>query len=49
MQDITLECMLCGAPFVFTGGEQKWYQKRGLNQPKRCEKCREENKGYETD
>jgi hypothetical protein len=49
LQDITLECMLCGAPFVFSGGEQKWYQKRGLNQPKRCENCREENKGYETD
>ncbi len=49
LQDITLECMLCGAPFVFSGGEQKWYQKQGLNQPKRCENCREGNKGNETD
>lgn len=42
MRDITMECMLCGKPFVFTGGEQKWYQKKGFNQPKRCPKCREE-------
>lgn len=49
MEDIIGECMLCGEPFVFTGSEQKWYQKRGLNQPKSCENCREMNKGYETD
>lgn len=42
MEDITRECILCGKPFIFTGGEQKWYQKQGFNQPKRCPKCREE-------
>ena len=41
MEDITRECMLCGKPFMFTGGEQKWYQKQGFNPPKRCPKCRE--------
>lgn len=42
MRDITIECMLCGKPFVFTGSEQKWYQKQRFDQPKRCYECREE-------
>ncbi len=39
--DIEIECILCGKTFVFTGSEQKWYQKRGLSRPKRCHDCRE--------
>ncbi len=32
--DITLTCKDCGNPFVFTAGEQEFYQQRGLmNQP----------------
>lgn len=42
IEDITIECMRCGIPFIFSGDEQKWYQKRGFGQPKRCQKCREE-------
>jgi len=42
MNDITIACRLCGKPFVFTGSEQKWYQKQGFDQPKRCPECREE-------
>ena len=38
--DIMLECWDCGNSFVFTGGEQKYYQQRGFSQPKRCEDCR---------
>src|SRR5204862_6887810 len=35
--DITLTCKDCGNPFVFTAGEQEFYQQRGLmNQPRRC-------------
>jgi len=41
-EDITLECMLCGKEFIYSGGEQKWYQKQGFSQPKRCPECREE-------
>jgi hypothetical protein len=40
LEDIEIEC-ICGKTFVFTGSEQKWYQKRGLSQPKRCPDCRE--------
>ena len=39
--DITLSCKDCGQPFVFTSGEQEFYQQRGLlNQPGRCQSCR---------
>jgi DNA-directed RNA polymerase subunit RPC12/RpoP len=41
LEDIEIKCILCGKRFVFTGEEQKWYQKRGLSQPKRCPDCRE--------
>ncbi|MDZ7263529.1 MAG: zinc-ribbon domain containing protein [candidate division KSB1 bacterium] len=40
-EDIVLECWECGNSFVFTGGEQKYYQQHGLRPPKRCEDCRE--------
>ncbi len=39
--DITLTCRDCSQPFVFTSGEQEFYQQRGLqNQPGRCPSCR---------
>lgn len=39
--DITLTCKDCSQPFVFTAGEQEFYQSRGLmNQPGRCQSCR---------
>jgi len=39
--DITLTCKDCAQPFVFTAGEQEFYQQRGLlNQPGRCSNCR---------
>ncbi len=39
--DITLTCKDCAQPFVFTAGEQEFYQQRGLlNQPGRCPDCR---------
>lgn len=41
LEDIEIECIYCGKTFVFTAEEQKWYQKRGLNRPKRCYDCRE--------
>lgn len=45
-EDITLNCREIvdgkehGMPFVFTAGEQKFYEERGLTQPKRCPTCR---------
>lgn len=43
--DITLTCKDCAQPFVFTSGEQEFYQQRGLlNQPGRCPTCRSARK-----
>ena len=39
--DKTLKCRECGSDFVFTAGEQEFYQQKGLiNQPSRCPSCR---------
>ena len=39
--DKTLTCRECGAEFVFTAGEQEFFQSRGLlNEPGRCPGCR---------
>jgi CxxC-x17-CxxC domain-containing protein len=40
-EDRTLTCAQCGAPFVFSAGEQDFFAQRGLaSEPKRCEACR---------
>ncbi len=39
LEDIGIECMLCGKTFISTGDEQKRYQKRGLSLPGRCPDC----------
>lgn len=39
--DKTLTCVECNAEFVFTAGEQEFYQQKGFqNEPKRCHACR---------
>jgi CxxC-x17-CxxC domain-containing protein len=43
--DQTLTCRDCGNQFVWTAGEQEFYQARGLtNQPRRCPTCRQARK-----
>ena len=45
MPDKTLVCMDCGKDFVFTEGEQEFYQQKGFdNEPKRCPDCRKAKK-----
>lgn len=40
-QDKTLVCRDCGAEFIFTAGEQDFYQEKGFtNEPTRCKDCR---------
>lgn len=40
--DRTLACKECGAAFVFSAGEQKFYRDRNIqNEPKRCKPCRD--------
>ncbi|MEE9198667.1 MAG: zinc-ribbon domain containing protein [Dehalococcoidia bacterium] len=45
MEDKTLVCRDCGMDFVFSAGEQEFYQQRGLlNEPRRCPSCRRARK-----
>ncbi|HOP65911.1 MAG TPA: zinc-ribbon domain-containing protein [Bacilli bacterium] len=44
MEDKTLTCANCGKEFVFTAGEQEFYQEKGFSEPKKCKACREEAK-----
>ncbi len=43
--DRTLTCRECGKPFIWTAGEQQFYQEKGLtNVPARCPECRASRK-----
>jgi len=44
MEDQNLTCVDCSAPFVFTAGEQEFYNSRNLSAPQRCKECREKRK-----
>ena len=49
-EDRTLKCQDCGAEFIFTAGEQEFYQEKGFtNEPKRCKACRDAKKGRRFD
>lgn len=39
--DRTLKCVDCGAEFVFSAGEQEFFQfKHFVNDPRRCKRCK---------
>lgn len=45
LTDKTIECRDCGNEFVFTVGEQEFYQEKGFtNEPVRCKECRQARK-----
>lgn len=44
MSDMTLICKDCGNEFVFTEGEQKFYEEKGFTNPTRCQECRKARK-----
>lgn len=45
-QDKNLTCSDCGNTFVFTSGEQRFYQEKGFaHEPRRCKDCRGRKKG----
>lgn len=45
MQDQNMTCRDCGKPFVWTAGEQEFYQQKGFaNPPSRCPDCRKMKK-----
>lgn len=40
-EDKTLTCRDCGAEFIFSASEQKFYAEKGFaNEPGRCPQCR---------
>jgi hypothetical protein len=41
-EDAFLECRDCGERFVWTGGEQRFYERKALAPPKRCARCRDD-------
>jgi len=44
-EDKTLVCKECGEEFLFTSGEQEFYNERGFqNEPQRCKTCRDNRK-----
>jgi CxxC-x17-CxxC domain-containing protein len=44
-----LVCRDCGKNFVFTAGEQEFYESRGFSAPTRCGACRAERKSSRDD
>jgi CxxC-x17-CxxC domain-containing protein len=43
--DKPLTCVDCGQEFIFTAGEQEFYDRKGFKEiPKRCRPCREARK-----
>lgn len=43
--DMLLTCSDCGQEFVFTAGEQQFFQERGYSSPRRCKPCRQAKQG----
>ncbi len=41
-KDKTLACIQCRRHFMFESGEQEFYKERGLQEPKRCPRCRKQ-------
>jgi CxxC-x17-CxxC domain-containing protein len=47
-EDRTIQCVDCSESFVFTAGEQSFYNDHGLtNAPTRCKRCRDQRKNRE--
>src|ERR1700685_2314583 len=45
-QDRILKCSDCGTEFVFTAGEQHFFQDKNFkNEPKRCKACKSKRQG----
>ncbi len=43
--DREIACLDCGQPFLFTAGEQEFYDRKGFKEePKRCKPCRDARK-----
>ncbi len=49
-QDRSITCLDCKNEFIFTAGEQEFYERKGFREiPKRCKPCREARKARRSD
>ena len=52
-KDITIVCKDCAEDFLFTVGEQEFYEEKGFtNSPVRCKECRmkkRDNRNFNSD
>ena len=46
LKEIGTKCVECGRRFIIDPGEQKWFLRRGMDLPKRCENCRLARAGF---
>jgi len=46
LQDMTVTCKQCEVTFVFTKGEQQFFQGKKMTQPARCPECRNAGNGF---
>ena len=44
--DKTLSCTDCKCGFIWTAGEQQFYEDKGFQEPKRCSECRKARKEW---
>lgn len=47
--DKEIKCKDCGQNFIFTVGEQEFFQTRGFSEPIRCKPCRDARKAQKND
>lgn len=43
-EDVDIICANCKQEFVFTVGEQEFYEEHNFTPPKRCKPCRDKKK-----
>ncbi len=44
MGDKTIKCIDCHKDFIFTAGEQEFFEEKGYSEPVRCKDCRSKRK-----
>lgn len=48
-EDKEITCKDCGGSFIFTAGEQEFFQSKGFSEPVRCKLCRDARKAQRSD
>jgi len=48
-EDKEITCKDCGGNFIFTVGEQEFFQQKGFSEPIRCKPCRDARKAQKSE